>query len=56
MSNKFCSAKKGRIMAISLEAWQLLTDAFNDDVLTVEQDIEYMRLDEIVEQYDDKVD
>jgi len=51
MSNHFLSAKDGRIMSISLEAWSLLSDAFDDDLLTVEQDAEYLRLYDLVEGY-----
>lgn len=44
MSNHFCTAKHGRILEISIECWELLSDAFDDDLLTVEQDEQYLRL------------
>lgn len=49
MSNRFCSAKKGRLIEVSIECWELLTSAYDEDRLTLLQDKQYEELWQFVE-------
>ena len=54
MTQKWCSAEKGRILSMSLELWTLVNKLDDEDKLSPEQKVEFDNMWEYAKGYTDE--